>query len=400
MKIVEVNGGVVGSTGKIMFGIAEEVYANGGHALCFSPITVSNRYQKPKHSYDAIGTFRSRQLNVLLERITGFSGCFSLFVTMTMIRKISTYKPNIIQLHNIHGGYINIPLLFNYIRKNKIKLVWTFHDCWPFTGHCPHFDMIGCDKWKFCCENCPQYKEYPMSIHDNSKIMYKMKRKWFTSVDDLTIVTPSRWLSDIVKQSFFKKYPVEVINNGIDLAVFKPVRSELKKEYNCISKYVVLGVAFGWNEKKGLDVFIELSKHLQESKYQIILVGTDEKTDVGLPDNIISVHRTESQAELAEIYTAADVFVNPTREENYPTVNMEAIACGTPVVTFNTGGSREILNETCGSVVDKDDIEAMMNEIIRVCEERPYTKEDCLKRALAFDKNIRYREYLKLYEET
>lgn len=279
-------------------------------------------------------------------------------------------------------------------------MIWTLHDCWSFTGHCPYFDIAHCDKWKTGCHNCPQYREYPQSLFDNSKFMWKLKKKWFTGVENMTIVTPSQWLADLVKQSYLKDYPVKVINNGIDLSVFKPADSDFREKYHISAdKEILLGVAFGWGKRKGLDVFLELDKRLDAEKYQIVLVGTDDAVDKQLPENIISIHRTQNQQELAEIYSAADLFVNPTREENYPTVNMESIACGTPVLTFNTGGSPEIPDDTCGAVVPCDDVDAMEREIVRICRDKPFTKEVCLARAKAFDMNDRFEEYVELYKE-
>ena len=214
----------------------------------------------------------------------------------------------------------------------------------------------------------------------------------------MTIVTPSEWLAGLVKESYLKDYPVKVINNGIDLNVFKPTESDFRKKYALENKYIVLGVAFGWGRRKGLDVFIELEKRFDKEKYKVVLVGTDDNVDKLLPENIISIHRTQNQTELAKIYSAADVFANPTREENYPTVNMESVACGTPVVTFNTGGSPEMLDETCGAAVAKNDIDAMYNEIIRICEAKPYSLEACIKKAKGFDKNEKFGEYIRLYE--
>ena len=228
-------------------------------------------------------------------------------------------------------------------------------------------------------------------------MMWKLKRRWFTGIENCTIVTPSQWLADLVKQSFLKNYPIKVINNGIDLSVFKPMESSFREKHGLLGRKIVLGVAFGWDNRKGLDVFINLSSRLSDD-YQIVLVGTDYNVDKLLPSNIISIHRTQNQKELAEIYTAADVFVNPTREENYPTVNMESIACGTPVITFRTGGSPEIIDGFCGSVVDCDDVDAMEIEICRICEKGIYSQENCLVRAKSFDMNSRFDEYIDLFE--
>ena len=298
----------------------------------------------------------------------------------------------------MHGNYINIPLLFKYIKKQNIKVVWTLHDCWSFTGICPHFDMIGCEQWKYGCKKCPMSLEFLLANNNSIAENYERKKFMFTGINKMTLVTPSKWLAGLVKQSFLGAYPIKVINNGIDLNIFKPTESDFRKKYALENKYIVLGVAFGWGKRKGLDVFCELAKRLDNKRYQIVLVGTNDDVDKLLPKNIISIHRTQNQHELAEIYTAADLFVNPTREENYPTVNMEAIACGTPVVTFNTGGSPEILDETCGSVVEKNDIDGIYNEIKRVCETQPYSKDDCLKRAERFDKNSMEEEIKRVCE--
>lgn len=397
MKTVLINSCNFGSTGNIMLEIAETA-ENGGYtaAVCYPQSRDNSRKQKEKDF--VIGTRFSRNIHLQLAGITGLNGCFSYFSTLKLLKKLDKLKPDIIHLHNLHNCYINLPMLFKYIKKHNIKTVWTLHDCWSFTGHCPHFDMIGCDKWKTGCYSCPQYKEYPKSLFDNSKYMYRLKKKWFTGIKDMTIVTPSEWLAGLVKESYLKDYPVKVINNGIDLNVFKPTESDFREKYALENKYIVLGVAFGWGRRKGLDVFVELARRLDKEKYKVVLVGTDDNIDKLLPDNIISIHRTQNQTELAEIYTAADVFANPTREENYPTVNMEALACGTPVVTFNTGGSPEMFDETCGAAVAKDDNDAMYNEIIRICEAKPYSMEACIKKAKGFDKNEKFGEYIRLYE--
>lgn len=394
MKIIEINSGKHGSTGNIMIQIADLARNTGFEVYTFSGPKTNRSVVK---GHTILGNKVGFLLHRILASVTGFSECFSFFSTYMFLKKLKKIDPDIIHLHNLHGWYINLPLLFKYIKRNKIRVIWTLHDCWAFTGHCPHFDLIGCNKWQGGCYDCPQYKEYPASFFDNSKIMYKLKKKWFTDVDNLTIVTPSQWLADLVKNSFLGCYDVKVINNGINLDVFKPTHSSFKKNHNCVDKFVVLGVASVWRDKKGLDVFVELAKRLDE-RFQIVLVGTDDNVDNKLPDNIISIHRTQNQTELAEIYTAADLFVNPTREDTYPTVNMESIACGTPVLTFNTGGAQEILNETCGSVVTNGDENSLYNEINRIYKE-PYSDAACLNRAKTFNANDRFKEYIELYEK-
>lgn len=396
MKLVEINMCDFGSTGKIMFQLAEIAKVNGNIVQTFSRKWKNSKNKNENHI--CFGSFFENIIHRILGIITGYSECFSVVGTISLISRLKKIAPDVIHLHNLHGSYINLPILFRYIKKYNIKVVWTLHDCWSFTGHCPYFTLAKCNKWKTGCYDCPSYQEYPKSLFDNSRFMYKLKKKWFMNVEHMTLVTPSNWLADLVKQSFLKDYPVKVIHNGIDLDIFKPTPSSFRQKYDCENKYIVLGVAFVWGKRKGLDVFIELAKRLDKEKYQIVLVGIDDNVDKQLPNNIISIHKTQNQRELAELYTVADVFANPTREENYPTVNMESIACGTPVITFKTGGSPEILDETCGFVVECDDIDEMQKEIIRICENKPYSVNACLKKSKSFDKNEKFKEYIRLYE--
>jgi glycosyltransferase involved in cell wall biosynthesis len=330
-------------------------------------------------------------------RISGRYGFQSRAATRKIIRELDRIQPDIVHLHNIHGHDCHSGMLFSYFKKHKIKLIWTFHDCWAFTAYCPYFVSINCDKWKEECADCPRYRDYSM-LFDRSRELYREKKELFAGLD-LTIVTPSQWLAGLVKQSFLKNYPVTVINNGIDLSVFRPRENVFREKYGIpADKRILLGVAFGWGTRKGLDVFIQLSKILDPDKYQIVLVGTTEKVDQQLPSSIISVHSTQNQLELAEIYSASDLLLNPSREDNYPTTHMEALACGTPVLTFQTGGTFEMLDETCGAVVPCDDIEAFCHEILRICEEGSFSSENCLRKAKDFDQNQKFKEYIDLYE--
>lgn len=396
-KVLFINLGNFGSTGTIMKGIGESAESNDFCCYYAYPGTQLN---KPRESNDII--ICSAIMRKVAEKIgyyTGLKGGWLFFETKRLMKRIDEIKPEIIHLHNLHDTYVHLPLLFNYIKKHKVPIVWTLHDSWAFTGHCPYFTMAKCDKWKIGCHDCPNYRDYPSSFFDNSKRMWKLKKKWFTGVENMTIVTPSQWLADLVKQSFLGEYPVRVIHNGIDLAVFKPTPSDFREKYQIRKeKKILLGVAFDWGIRKGLDVFVELSKRLAPEKYQIVLVGTDEQVDRQLPTNIISVHRTQNQTELAEIYTAADVFVNPTREEVLGLVNIEANACGTPVITFNTGGSPECINEKSGMVIPYGDIDAMKESIEYICDNSSFSEKDCIARAASFDQKKKYREYLDLYE--
>lgn len=380
------------STGKIVHSLYEQVKARGAEAaVCYGRGEVLHEENIFKFGLDW-----ETYLHALLTRLTGFTGCFSFFSTRRLLRFINQYQPDVVHIHELHAYFVNIKPVLSYLKKNNIKTICTLHCEFMYTGKCGHSG--ACENWKTECGNCPRVHEYPASLlFDQTKYMFRQKKKLIHGFNDMTIVTPSVWLAERAKQSFLSHCTIMVINNGIDLSVFKPRESDFRQRHGISpDKFVILGVSMAWGSSKGLDVFVELSKRLDE-RFKIVLVGTDDKIDQQLTGDIISVHRTENQQGLAEIYTAADLFVNPTREENYPTVNMEAIACATPVLTFRTGGSPEIIDETCGSIVECDDIDSMEQEILRIFTERPYSEEACLKRAKSFDESLRYEEYLGLY---
>lgn len=336
------------------------------------------------------------KVEAVRSHVNGLYGFNSRQITKNLLSRLDEIKPDIVHLHNLHGHNCNLESLFNYLKEHHIKVFWTFHDCWAFTAYCPHFTMAKCDKWRTECKECPQYHDFSF-FFDRSETLYRKKKELSTGLD-LTIITPSQWLAALVKHSFLKTYPVKVINNGIDLNVFRPTTSDFRERYNIPhDKFMLLGVAFDWGTRKGLDVFTELATRLDPQKYQIVLVGTNGRIDRLLSPQIISIHRTHNQKELAEIYTAADLFVNPTREDNYPTVNMESIACGTPVLTFDTGGSSEIIDEKSGTVVCNNDIETLTQEIIRICEKDGYKKEHILFKAKEFEQNKRLLECYSIY---
>lgn len=395
MKVLQINTVYAkGSTGKIAKGIHDICKANGDE--CITGYRFADDKKDITKDAIAISGWWDCHIHNRLVKYTRRQGCYSYFKTKRFLKKIDKFSPDVIHLHNLHGSYINLPLLFRYIKKHNIKTVWTLHDCWALTGQCPHFIVAGCDKWKTECHHCPQYK----ALGDPIRKMHTLKKKLFLGIDDLTIVTPSQWSADLVKQSFLKDYPVVVINNGIDLTVFQPTKSDFREKHGIpAEKKILLGVSFGWGYKKGLDVFIELAKRLDPAHYQIVLVGTNEATDAQLPSNIISIHRTNDQKELAGIYTASDLFVNPTREEVFGLVNVEANACGTPVLTFRTGGSPECIDSTSGSVVDCNDIDAMEKEIKRICTQSPFSAEACISHAKRFDMYARFSDYISLYKE-
>ena len=390
MKILQINSVCgVGSTGRIATDLYK-VIEEAGHecVIAYGRGTAPEGIKTIK-----IGTNFDNYMHVAKTRIFDKHGFGSTRATKEFIRKVEEYNPDVIHLHNIHGYYINIEVLFDYLKRANKKVVWTLHDCWSFTGHCSHFDYVRCYKWKEGCNSCEQKKEYPSSkLFDASQFNYRKKKELFTSVRDMTIITPSKWLANLVKDSFLGKYKVKVINNGIDLEVFKPTESNFREKYGLEDKKIILGVASVWSERKGLNTFIELSDKLDNS-FKVVLVGVSEKQKKKLPKNILGITRTNNLKELAEIYTAADVFVNPTLEDNFPTTNLEAVSCATPVITFNTGGCIEAISEAVGCVVNKKEL---INKIMLLKDKDEYY-ESCVLKSKQFNKYKRYNDYLRVY---
>ena len=395
MRIAAVNISDYGSTGKIMLGIAAGARKQGHDVITFSRKWFGTAAREG-HIY--FGLAAEHAAHHAAGFITGDEGSGSYISTLLLIHELERFAPDVLHLHNLHGWYINLPLLFSYIKKNGIKTLWTLHDCWAFTGHCPYFDYAKCSRWKNGCGSCPQYKMYPSSMLDNSHKMYCRKSKWFTGVADLTLVCPSRWLAEHVKSSFLSDYTLKVIHNGMDTDTFTYRDSDFRERHGIGSdETVILGVAFDWEKRKGIDVFSKLNEVLGDG-YRTVLVGADASVCEGLPERAVCIPRTQDQIELAEIYSAADVFVNPSREDNYPTVNMEAISCGTPAAVFDTGGSAESVLPGCGTVVARDDIETLADAVRQLRSEKKDRSAMHLQAVRSFDDSIMTDAYLRLLE--
>lgn len=393
MKVLLVNSVLeYGSTGKIVNQIYKLVKESGNECkVAYGRINNSNIDES---DLIKIGNSFDVKAHATLSRITDKAGFYSKSVTKDFINAVKEYDPDIINLHNIHGYYLNIEILFDYIKSYNKKVVWTFHDCWPYTGHCANYDYANCSKWKTQCSNCPELREYPKSIlRDNSYNNYINKKEIFSGVKDLIIVTPSKWLKNEVKKSFLKDYEVKVINNGIDTSVFKPTQSNLEEEYKLKDKKVILGVASVWDRKKGLNYFLELNDLLKD-EYKIVLIGLNKKQLEELPDSIIGISRTNNAQELAAWYTLAYAYVNPTLGDNYPTTNIEAICCGTPAITFNTGGSPEIALKY-GSVTEEKSAMAIKDSL----EKFKYINKVDYELFNYFNSENRYKDYLSLFVE-
>lgn len=388
MKVLMVNV-VCGirSTGRICTDLATALEKQGHRVkIAYGRENVPEQFRKYAVR---IGTDLDVKFHGIKARLLDEAGFGSKKATEEFIEWVKEYDPDVIHLHNIHGYYINIEVLFNYLKTCGKKIIWTLHDCWSFTGHCVYFDYVDCDKWKTGCFDCPQKKEYPARIGpDMSRTNYMKKKQIFTGISNMTLVTPSQWLTDLLQDSYMKEYDVKVIHNGVDTEVFRPVNSRIKERYFCADKKIILGVAAIWDKRKGLSSFIELSKKLDDT-YRIILVGLTQEQIKSLPSNMIGIEHTNSVKELVELYSAAEVFVNPTLEDNYPTTNIEAIACGIPVVTYDTGGSSESA-KMFGTCVPKRNVQALVRAIEESETFKPINVD------VSFQASV--QKYMRLYE--
>ena len=399
-KLFQINSALnCGSTGRIAEQIGLLAQRNGYEVY----IAHGSRYKNPSqlHSMQVVTPFEE-WCHGVYSLIFDRHGLASTRQTESLVERIAEIHPDIIHLHNIHGYYLNYEVLFRYLSESEIPVVWTLHDCWSFTGHCTHFDYEGCEKWKMGCDSCPLKSMYPRSLFiDNSRDNYSRKKSAFTSVKNMTLVPVSDWLGGLVKQSFLRDYPIHVLHNGTDVKTFSPKSSlDLNRKFGTEGKKYVLGVAAPWSQRKGLDDVIELSRQLDGSEYQILLVGLSQKQIRALPSEIIGIERTQNVQELSGYYAGADVFINPTLEDNFPTTNIEALACGTPVVTYNTGGSPEAISSETGLVVEKGNVAGLAEAVELICQKgkRDYS-ESCRKRAEElYDKDKCFGEYLCLYE--
>ena len=398
-KLLQINVAInYGSTGKIAEQVGSLVMQWG-----WDSYIAHGRYiNASKSKAIKVGGILDWFFHALMTRLTDKHGLFSRLATKRLIRKIQKISPDIIHLHNIHGYYINYKILFEYLRKTNIPIVWTLHDCWTMTGHCTHFEYAGCERWKTGCFDCPEKMSYPTSLlFDRSCKNYIEKRELFTSVKNMIIVPVSNWLGGIVKESFLKDYEVNVIHNGVDIQKFQPTQSDIREEYSIFDKKIILGVASPWGRRKGLTDFFELGQYISSEKYQIVLIGLSENQIKQLQNGIIGLTRTESVEALAKWYSVADVFVNPTYEDTYPTTNLEAISCGTPLITYRTGGSPESVTLQTGRVVERGNVEGIAKAIEAICaEDRNEVRKLCRDYAVAnFDQKECFKKYIDLYAE-
>lgn len=395
-KILMVSGAInYGAPGRIVEQIGLLAKECGYDVL----VAHSSRNENPSQLAHFNVTSKANEIcHALGSMFLDLHGLMSSSQTKYLVEKIKEFNPDIIHLHNIHGYFLNFKILFEFLSQIDTPIVWTLHDCWAFTGRCTYFEGVKCNKWKSACYDCNVETGYTVSKYvDRSSKLFDIKKYLFSKVKNLTIVPVSNWLANYVKESFLSNKRLEIIHNGINLSNFQPrINHELRQKLKLSDQFVVLGVASPWNYRKGLTDFVKLSS-LLDSSYVIILIGLTNKQIKSLPKNIIGISRTESQVQLAEYYTLADVFCNFTYSDNFPTVNLEALACGTPVITYRTGGSPEAVDNKTGIVVEQGDLDGVVDSLKKM-RKYPLSSNGCRERAeKLYDKDSCFYKYIELY---
>lgn len=350
MKYVQINAYSGGWADSIVFKKHRELVAAGDESWVF---WARGNREQDEH-LQRIASYPKVCLDALQTRLDGKPGFHSKAITRRLLKKLDKIDPDVVHLHLLLGYYINIEMLFRWLVAHRCKVIWTLHDCWAFTGHCIYFTYVKCEQWKTgcaACSTCPQKGTYPETIAGDASVRWSFERKrmLFTMLpaERVQLITPSQWLADLVNQSFLGKYDVKVVHNTINREAYKPTPSDFREHYRLGDRFVVLGVAAKWSERKGLSDFVRLARDLDSDQYAVVVVGLTGKQIKQVKnevERIVALPRTSTVDELAAAYTASDVVFNPTVEDNYPTVNLEAEACGTPVVTYDAGGSGETIH--------------------------------------------------------
>lgn len=395
MKVIMINSVYGhGSTGKIVLNLCEMLENKNERALVLYGRGNNCQDERAIKVSTKLGVYK----HVLLARAFDKAGFFSAKETNNIISIIKEYNPDIIHLHNMHGYYVNIQILLDFLGGTDIPIVWTLHDCWAITGHCTYFSYAECNKWKTKCNHCKQKKKYPMSVLlDNSLRNFEIKKKAYSKVTNITIVCVSKWLASVVKDSILATKRIEVIYNGLDMNKFRPTKSNIREKLGIRDKYMFLCVSDDWDERKGVaDIFL-LSKKIG-SKAVVVVIGANKKQRESFPENVIGIEKTWNQQELIEYYSAADVFFNPSREETFGMVTVEAMACGTPVIVYDTTACKELVDVNCGIVLPY--LQLNRTPVEQLFLDKSKYSSACRKRAVSlFDENICYENYYHLYQE-
>jgi glycosyltransferase involved in cell wall biosynthesis len=398
-KLLQINTVVnTGSTGRIAEDIGRRVINAGWESY----IAYGRKMYSSNSNLVKIGNRFEQGLHLLNTRIMDKHGLSSKRSTIEFLRIVDDIQPDIIHLHNIHGYFLNYKILFEYLSSNNVPIVWTLHDCWSYTGHCAHYSFLGCERWKRQCYKCSGIKDYPKSLlRDRSRKNFEEKKDAFCSVDNMTIVPVSNWLAKEVSKSFLNKYRITPIHNGVNTDLFKPsteILMRLKDSYGLNGKFVILGVANGWSERKGLEEFKRLSRLIADNDV-IILVGLKKSQIANLPSNVIGIEKTENVSQLAEFYSIADIYVSFSMEETFGLTIAESLSCATPVLVNNSTAMPELLSKCTGFVIEPGDLKSVINKIDIVKKfGKTHFSSQCRKHAInCFNMNDKYNEYLNLY---
>ncbi len=349
-----------------------------------------------------IGTRRDVRLHGLLTRAFDAHGRGSRRATEAFVDALRLFRPDLLHMHNLHGYYLHIETLFRYIRESRVPTVWTLHDAWALTGHCSHYMRVGCDRWRTCCHGCPQKREYPASLWlDASRRNYQVKRSAYQHQPNLTVVSPAQWLFDALEASILRDARRVLIPNGIDLSLFSPARDEtMRARYGVApGQAMLLAVAAPFDERKGFSDALRIAESVG-GRVRLVMVGLTDRQLRGLPAHVTGIRRTDGPEALVALYGEADCLVNPTYEDTYPTVNMEAIACGTPVAAYRVGGCADQIDGTVGAAVTPGDFRALADAAMTLARAKPRVTAACRARAEQyFDRRHAIASYIALYRE-
>lgn len=349
MKYVQINAYANGWAESVIFKKHRELIAAGDESWVF--------WARGDHEQDdnmlKIARYPEVCLDVLQTRLDGRPGFHSRGITKRLLAKLDDIDPDVVHIHLMLGYWVNIEMLFGWLASHRCRVVITLHDCWDFTGHCIHFTYVKCMQWRDGCAvytTCPQKRTYPECWFAGDAVVrrnWEDKKRLFTMLppERVQLITPSKWLADLVKQSFLSKYDVKVEHDTVNTKIFKPTPSSFRKKYGLEDKYVVLGVAANWSKRKGLPVFVELARSLDTDRFAVVVVGLSDKQIKQVKKQtpvIVALPRTDSQDKLAEVYSAADVLVNPSAEETYGMNVAEAAACGTGAIVVEGSACAEV----------------------------------------------------------
>ena len=392
MKILQINATYkAGSTGSIVRLISEMLDRHG-----IDNAVVCQHYSGEDKNVFGISSPLDMKLHALFSRISGKNAAYSKRATQKVFRIIEDFAPDIVHLHNLHNNYVNLKMLLDFIGKKQIKTVVTLHDCWFFTGKCTHFVKCGCTRWETGCRSCPQLKQdIPSWFFDKTDVMRKEKQHGFSSIKDLSVVGSSDWIADLARRSLLKNGKISTIHTGIDTSVFTPEGESVRKDLGLEDKFVVLGMANKWLMKENTEILNDFINNTPEN-YHLVLVGAEGKNT----DKVTYIDFVSDKPSLARVYRAADVFVNTTFEDTLPTVNIEALGCGTPVITYDSCGSGEIVGEGCGYVIPQLDFSALLKALEKIEKSgRASYSEKCRKHICEnYNSETQYEKYLEIYK--